>query len=106
MEALRLNPNNTSAQEALDHIRPLLAGQNLNPQPLMIRVAYFPTGAPRKIVQGRMDSSGNFIPDGIDADFYENGRLKRFQDIDLGKAIGLDITWDEDGKLLSRQVRN
>lgn len=106
MEALRLNPNNTSAQEALNHIRPLLAGQNLNPQPLMIRVAYFPTGAPRKIVQGRMDSSGNFIPDGVDADFYENGRLKRFQDIDLGKAIGLDITWDEDGKQLSRQVLN
>ncbi len=104
MEALRLNPNNTVARQKLDQIRPLLAGHELSPQPALIQLDHYPSMAPLKLVQGRLNSSGIFIPDGIEADFHENGRLKRFLDIDQGKANGLEMTWDTDGRLLSRQA--
>jgi antitoxin component YwqK of YwqJK toxin-antitoxin module len=64
----------------------------------------YPSSAPRKLVQGRLNSSGNFIADGIEVEFHENGRLKRFLDIDQGKVKGLEMLWDAAGKQLSRQV--
>ena len=106
MEALRLNPNNMDARRKLERIRPLLAGQNPNPQPLAIQMTRYPSSAPHKLVQGRQDASGQFVPDGIEVEFHENGRLKRFLDIEEGKPKGLDLTWDMDGRQLSRQVHN
>jgi hypothetical protein len=88
----------------LAQIRPQLAGQALNPQPPLIQLERYPSSAPRRLSQGRLNASGQFIPDGIEAEFHENGRLKRFIDIDQGKAQGLEITWGADGKQLSRQV--
>lgn len=104
MEALRLNPNNTEARKSLDQIRPVLVGQQLDPQPLSVQFSRYPSAAPRKLVQGRFDASGQFLPDGIEVEFYENGRLKRFLDIERGKPKGLEATWDAKGKQLSRQV--
>lgn len=106
MEALRLNPNNNDVRRRLEMISPLLAGQKLNPQPLSIQMSRYPSSAPHKMLQGRSDSNGDFVPDGIEVEFHENGRIKRFLDIDQGKAKGLEITWDTDGKELSRQVHN
>jgi tetratricopeptide (TPR) repeat protein len=104
MEALRLNPNNTNARKSLDQIRPSLAGQELDPRPLSVQLSRYPSGAPHKLVQGRLDSNGRFLPDGVEVEFYENGRLKRFLDIERGKPKGLIATWDDKGKQLSRQV--
>lgn len=104
MEALRLNPNNTNARKSLDQIRPSLAGQELDPRPLSVQLSRYPSGAPHKLVQGRLDSSGRLLPDGIEVEFYENGRLKRFLDFERGKPKGIIATWDAKGKQLSRQV--
>ena len=104
MEALRLNPNNINARERLDQIRPSLAGQNIDSRPLTTKLSRYPSTAPHKLVQGRLDSRGQFLPDGIEVEFHENGRLKRFLDIERGKPKGLEATWDAKGKQLSRQV--
>jgi tetratricopeptide (TPR) repeat protein len=106
MEALRLNPNNTKARERLDKIRPALASQELDSRPLTAQLSRYPSAAPHKLVQGRLDSRGQFLPDGIEVEFHENGRLKRFLDIARGKPKGLEATWDAKGKQLSRQVVN
>jgi len=103
MEALRLNPNNTEARKKLDQIQPALAGQELDPRPFAVQQSRYPSGAPHKLVQGRLDSGGQFMPDGIEVEFHENGRLKRFLDIERGKPKGLVATWDFKGKPLSRQ---
>jgi tetratricopeptide (TPR) repeat protein len=104
MQALRMNPNNKDAGFKLAQIRPQLAGQALNPQLPLIQLERYPSSAPRRLSQGRLNAGGRFIPDGIEAEFHENGRLKRFIDFARGKANGLEMTWDTDGKLLSRRV--
>lgn len=104
MEAVRLNPNNTEARRKLDQISRSGTGQQFDSSLLSIRLSRYSSSAPQKLVQGRLDSSGNFVPDGIEVEFYENGRLKRFLDIDRGRQKGLELTWDADGKQLSRQV--
>ncbi len=104
MEALRLNPKNTIARTTLAQIRPLLGGQTPSPQPPYILLDIYPSLAPRKLVQLRRDSSGRTVPDGIEVEFHENGRLKRFLDIDQGVPNGLEIIWDADGRMLSRVV--
>jgi antitoxin component YwqK of YwqJK toxin-antitoxin module len=62
----------------------------------------YPIIAPRKLVQMRYDSSGRPVPDGIETEWYENGRVKRYLDVDLGVPNGLELTWGPDGRLLSR----
>ncbi|MFC1845242.1 hypothetical protein ACFLZ5_10725, partial [Thermodesulfobacteriota bacterium] len=104
MEALRLNPKNTLARATLAQIQPALGGQKLNPQPPYLMLDIYPSRAPRMLVQMRRDSAGRSIPHGIQVEFHENGRLKRFLDIEWGKLNGLEIIWDRDGRLLSRVV--
>jgi tetratricopeptide (TPR) repeat protein len=104
MQALRLNPNNGAARQKLAQLNPLLRGQEPSPQLLLIQLDYYPSAAPRKLVQGRRDSSGRFIPNGIEAVFYENGRLKQFTDYEEGIRHGAEITWDSDGGILSHLV--
>jgi len=103
-EALRLNPKNTNARKTLAQILPLLKGQPPNPQIPLILLDIYPSIAPRKLVQVRRDSSGRLFPDGIEVEFYENGRIKRFLDIELGVPNGLEIMWDADGRVISRVV--
>jgi tetratricopeptide (TPR) repeat protein len=104
MEALRLDPTNSLAQATLDYINPLLGGQKPRPQPPHILLDSYPSLAPRKLVQLYRDANGRPIPHGIEVEFYENGRVKRFLDISLGKPNGLEMTWDAGGRLLSRVV--
>jgi len=104
MESLRLNPNNPAASQKLAQIRSSLEAQTLDPRPFTLQLDYYPSRAPRRLVQGRIDPNGNLIPDGIEAEFYENGRIKRFRDMNHGKPDGLEMIWDEKGKLRSRSV--
>jgi tetratricopeptide (TPR) repeat protein len=104
MQALRLNPNNPGARQKLAQIRSLVADQEPSPQPPLLRLERYPSTAPRKIVQGRLNPDGRFIRDGIEAEFYENGRLQRFTDYERGLRHGFEMSWDENGNLLSRVV--
>jgi tetratricopeptide (TPR) repeat protein len=104
MQALRLNPNNSAARRKLAQISPLLRGQKPSPQPLPVQLEYYPETAPHMLLQGQRDSSGQFIPEGIGVEFYENGRLKRFTDYAEGVRQGSEITWDIDGRKFSQPV--
>ncbi len=103
-EALRLNPNNSAARQKLAQINPMLRGQELRTDPPLIQQDFYPSAAPRRLVQGRRNASGQFIPDGIDVTFYENGRLKQFNDYEKGIKHGAEITWDPEGRILSHLV--
>lgn len=105
-EALRINPNNVSARQRLDRIRGQLDGQSPEVNSFIVQMTRYPSAAPHRLVQGRADSNGQFVADGIEVEFYENGRLKHFLDVESGRPKGLDITWDANGKQLSRQVVN
>ena len=100
MQALHLNPNNIRARKALDQIRPLLKGQLPDPQPADIVFDTYPSKAPHQLVQVRHGDSGKRIHDGIEVEFHENGRLKRFLDISMGQSKGAEVTWDMDGRRL------
>jgi len=104
MQALRLNPNNSSARQKLAQISPLVRGQEPSPQPPLIQLNYYPSVAPHRLVQGRRNAGGQFIPDGIEVVFHENGRLKRFIDYEKGVRHGTEISWDRDGQVLTHLV--
>jgi tetratricopeptide (TPR) repeat protein len=101
MQAIRLNPNSES-QQFLAQIRPRLGRQPPRPQPLQVNVDFYPSQAPRKLVQLRRDINGRSVPHGIEVEFYENGRVKRFMDIVWGVPNGLEILWDKGGDIVSR----
>ena len=102
VEALRLNPNNENARVALAWVQSVAGGQIPSSQQPEILLDQYPSRAPRKLVQMRYDASGRPVPDGIEVEFYENGRIKRFLDVDRGVPNGLELTWNPDGRLLSR----
>ena len=104
MEALRLNPNNNGAKATLARIRQMMGSYTPNPQPAQLMLALYPSQAPLSLAQVRRNANGRFINDGIKVEFYENGRLKYFADFDQGALNGLEMTWDADGRLLSRQA--
>ncbi|MBU0484752.1 MAG: hypothetical protein KKB30_09600 [Proteobacteria bacterium] len=104
MQALQINPNNKDASFKLAQIRPLLKGLEFSRKFLLVQLDYYPSTAPRKMVQGRRNTNGQFIQDGIEVEFHENGRLKSFLDIEQGKPNGLEMTWDSEGKVLSRKI--
>jgi tetratricopeptide (TPR) repeat protein len=100
-EALRINPENLVVQKALAQFPQIPESQTLGPQAINIVLDVYPSLAPRKLVQVRRNSGNRSVPDGIEVEFHENGRLKRFLDIDDGLPNGFEITWDKDGRMLS-----
>ncbi len=104
MEALRLNPKNKEARKTLTRIGPLLGDQPKDPQPHNIRLDTYPSQGPRKLVQTRQDKNGRSMTDGIEVEFHENGRVKHLLDFEQGAPTGSEITWDSEGKVLSRVV--
>ncbi len=102
MRALRLNPKNKDAEQVLAQIRPFLDEQTSIPQPHAIQLDTYPSFAPRNLVQLGHDAGGRRFPDGIEVEFHENGRVKRLLDFDQGVRGGFEITWDAEGKVLSR----
>jgi antitoxin component YwqK of YwqJK toxin-antitoxin module len=102
LKALRLNPNKDDVRVILDRIQSAYGKQTLDPQLPQLMLDFYPSRAPRKLVQVRYDANGRPVPDGIEVEFYANGRIKRFLDIDDGVPNGLELTWDRDGEVLSR----
>jgi tetratricopeptide (TPR) repeat protein len=103
-EALRLNPNNASARKILAQIRPLLGDPPPRAQRPNILLDVYPSMAPRRLVQLGLDPAGRSIPHGIEVEWHENGRLKRFLDLEQGAPNGLELVWGPQGELLSRRV--
>jgi antitoxin component YwqK of YwqJK toxin-antitoxin module len=101
VEALRLNPKNMAVKKILDNFPQLPGGQPPTPQRATIAMDVYPSSVPHKLVQMRFDSSGLPIRDGIEVEFYDNGRLKHFMDIDQGVPNGLEISWDKEGRQIS-----
>ena len=101
VEAVRLNPNNITAQKALDQIPQELEGQRLDSEAPELLLDAYPSQAPRKLAQIRRGAGGRSVPDGIVVEWYENGRLSRFLDVDYGVPNGLDIIWRPDGRVSS-----
>jgi tetratricopeptide (TPR) repeat protein len=104
MEALRLNPNNQNAKKILAQIRPLLGDSPPRVLRPNILLDVYSSLAPRKLVQLGPGPAGRSIPHGIEVEWHENGRLKRFLDIDQGARNGLEVVWGPQGELLSRRV--
>jgi tetratricopeptide (TPR) repeat protein len=101
-EALRLNPKNKAAQVLLAKIQPFLKVGKTDPNPPFILLDISPTRAPRKLVQLRPDASGRNIIDGIEVEFFENGRIERYMDYVNGQRHGVEMVWNPDGTLISQ----
>jgi tetratricopeptide (TPR) repeat protein len=103
-EALRLNPKNGKAQAILAKLQAVLKDKKIRPMPFQVELEIYPSRAPRRLVQLRRLPGGRLVGHGIEVEFYENGRLKSFQDLAGGKANGQVKTWDERGALLTSKV--
>ena len=101
-QAVRLNPRNTDAERALARMRELLGTRANDLVAPRISVTSYPSGAPHEIVQMRLNETGREIPDGIWTEWYEGGEPKRFVDYAGGVPHGVEITWNPDGKVVSR----
>ena len=102
--ALRLNPKNATARKTLARVQKLMGDYTPSLPPPRPVLSVYPSNAPHILRQVRIDQSGNLVTDGIEVEFYENGRLKYFADKFAGKLNGLEVTWDSDGRLLSRKA--
>jgi tetratricopeptide (TPR) repeat protein len=102
LEARRLNPKNLTVKKALAQFPQSQRGHSPDLQAANIVLDVYPSLGPRKLVLVRRNPDGRTIPDGIEAEFHKNGRLKRFLDIEQGVPNGLEIIWDKDGRVLSR----
>jgi len=103
-EALRLNPKNSGARMELARIEPMLKGRDPSPQPPFISLEIYPSMAPLKLVQVRRAANGHPVADGIEVEFYENGRIKYYLDLEQGVPNGLELKWDPAGRVVSRVV--
>jgi tetratricopeptide (TPR) repeat protein len=101
-EALRMDPQDTGAEIALDRLSTLIGQDARNSAPSGFAIEEYDSGYPNKVVQVRQDSSGREVPDGIWTEWHENGMLKRFIDYEEGVKHGFEINWDPDGKTVSR----
>lgn len=99
-QALKLNPGNAQAQRVLGQLQPVLQKQTFDPLPARIELNVYPSKAPRQLVQMRRNQQGREVPDGVRAEFYENGRLKRFEDLSMGQVVKA-YSWDREGKILA-----
>ena len=104
LEALRLNPNNTRAKATLPQIRQMMGSQTADPVLAQPILSLYPSQAPMTLTQMRRNADGRFVIDGIKVEFHENGRLKSFADMSRGTLNGFEMTWDSDGRLLTRQA--
>lgn len=96
MEALRLNPNNLRAQALLTKLRPLLDGQKVEEQPASLVLETYPSRAPRRLLQVRRDGRGKQVVDGVQVEFFENGRIRLFSDHVMGTLLA-EMAWDNEG---------
>ena len=97
--ALKLNPGNGQAKSVLGKLQPVLQKQTFDPRPARIELNAYPSKAPRQLVQMRRNQQGREVPDGVRAEFFENGRLQRFEDLSMGQVVK-GYSWDREGRPL------
>jgi len=104
LEAQRLDPDNTETESLLARLRDILgpAAQNLTSPKVSLK--RYPSGAPRRIVQVRLNTAGRYIADGIWTEWHENGQLKRYVDCVNGRFSGVEMTLDPNGQIISRKM--
>ncbi len=102
LKALRVNPSNKVAESLSARIRQSHATGALNNVLPKVDVYLYSSGAPQKVVQKMRDRSGHAIKHGILTEWYENGKLKLFIDYINGEKDGIEMSWDQEGQLLSK----
>jgi tetratricopeptide (TPR) repeat protein len=102
LEALRLNPRNREAESGLARLRALLAPEARNSASPKVTLKWYPSGAPRQVLQVRQDTTGRYIPDGVVTEWYEDGQLERLVDYANGVPHGAEVTWHPGGGVMSR----
>jgi tetratricopeptide (TPR) repeat protein len=102
LEAQRLNPDNTETASLLARIGNTLGPDAQNLRPPKVDLKRHPSGAPRRMAQVQLNTSGRYIADGIWTEWYENGQLKRFADYVNGRLHGVEMTLDPNGQIISR----
>jgi tetratricopeptide (TPR) repeat protein len=101
-EARRLNPQDKDTEFLLSRLRERLGAEARNIGQPKVALERYPSGALLIMAQLKPDVRGRYVPDGIYTEWYEGGELKRFVDYAGGVVHGVDITWDPDGKVISR----
>lgn len=102
-EALRLNPQNAEAKSYVTRLHRLLRDELPERKLAALALESYPSGAPRRLSQYHLDAGGARVKDGLEAEWYENGRLKRILDYDLGHLNGFETVWGPDGRRKSRR---
>lgn len=106
LEAQRLNPDNTDTESLLARMRNILGPDAQNLTPPKVTLKRHPSGAPSRIAQVRLNTTGRYIAEGIWTEWYENGQLKRFADYVNGRLDGVEMTLDPNGQVLSRTIHS
>jgi len=104
LEARSLNPHNTETESLLARMRNILGPDVQNLTPPKVTLKRHPSGAPLRIAQVRLNTTGRYIADGIWTEWHENGQLKRFADYVNGRLYGVEMTLDPNGQVLSRTI--
>lgn len=104
LQASRLDPRNKSIDARIASVRTQLGDDELEIDPPRIYVARYESGYPETIAQTRPDASGRLVPDGIWTEWHDGGELKRFVDYEGGVPHGVSVSWDEDGRIVERNV--
>jgi tetratricopeptide (TPR) repeat protein len=101
-EARRLNPQDKETEFLLSRLVERLGPEAQNIGQPKVALQRYPSGALFIIAQMKPNATGRHIPDGIYTEWYEGGELKRFVDYAGGVVHGVDMTWDPEGKVISR----
>jgi len=102
LEARRLNPDDKITVQALAELKRVIP-ERVAGMPLpKVSVTRYPGGAPHEILQVILDAEGREKPNGIYTEWYEDGDLKRYTDYVMGFRRGIDVRWDDAGRLISQ----
>jgi len=102
LEARRLNPQDKETEFFLARLLERLGPEARNIGQPKVALERYPSGAVFIIAQMKPNTTGRYIPDGIYTEWYEGGEPKRFVDYAGGVVHGVDMTWDPEGKVISR----
>jgi hypothetical protein len=71
LEARSLNPHNTETESLLARMRNILGPDVQNLTPPKVTLKRHPSGAPLRIAQLRLNTTGRYIADGIWTEWHE-----------------------------------
>jgi tetratricopeptide (TPR) repeat protein len=106
-KAQRLNPQSDRIKQRIAWLQEQLGPDARADAPSEVSSTTFPSGNPGTVAQVSLADNGQYRPDGILTEWYESGTLKRFAEFVEGTLHGIDVTWDEEGRIESRvEYRN